>query len=265
MDCNTLKTQFTTLNSKITKLLTLRTDDKTSANELIRRRDAIQELIDQIESEFPTVEFRGEKMYRSEFEALREIVEQMNIAIDKSNILDADWIKEHPEDLREMIKIQNLDQIEIEDGKIVGLSITCPDMFEKIPESLGQLVYLRKLFLDISDFDDLNVLENLKELQVLGMPNSSLPDLSPLSKLPKLTKLICFQSSIDDVNKESIKKLTNLEELNFSTETFSKLDYFENLNKLKKLFILLDDEPIDPLTYNEQFYALKNRLEVFEY
>ncbi len=101
------------------------------------------------------------------------------------------------------------------------------------PKQLGNIFKLKELYCYDTQITSLQPIENLINVEILGIYNSPIKDLSPVSNLIKLKELDCSSTQITTLAPlENLKKLTKLD---CSKTDITSLEPVRGLDKLKEL------------------------------
>ena len=132
----------------------------------------------------------------------------------------------------------------------------------------GRIVGLK---LHLTEFNDLSLVANLKELKVLiihgNEENEQINNLQGLEEITNLRVLSLREHKIQKI--KGLQNLKNLEKLDLSMNEISKMEGIENLKNLRKLELgdnkLSKIENLNSLTYLEELYLQRNQILKLEF
>ena len=184
-------------------------------------------------------------------------------SLQELNLYDCSSLESLPQSIGKLVNLTklslppSLESLPDSIGKLINLKaldLSECELLHKIPETIGKLVTLTKLYLPPSLESLPDSIENLKNLENLGLPASlssvpnwigNLPDSvlfhleqgdslkEYIQKRPQLKKL-CFWSASEQLP-DSIRVLTNLEELWLCGNLKELPEWITELHSLKKL------------------------------
>ena len=132
-----------------------------------------------------------------------------------------------------------MDMKELLEGKsLERLQVECHVQGYTNLEALGEQIHLKELWLEHSEVSDLSFLQNLKELEILGINTEAKPDYSVLAQLPKLKVFDSYNSCL---SAREIRGLQNVEVLNIEIDTQQALQELSKLSQLKRLVVHMND------------------------
>jgi Leucine-rich repeat (LRR) protein len=195
---------------------------------------------------FPTIDFlleEGYDQYLSREELFLSLLGQDEEAEEETKI-----ILELEKFISDKFHIENFldgefNGIKIMNHRVVELSIAYENI-EILPESIGNLTYLKNLNLNYTKLKDIpKSFKNLKSLEFLGISKSELKEIpESIFELKSLKKLIMCNNKIMSIP-ESIKNLKSLERLNLGGNKIKVLpNSISELPSLKD--ILLEDNEL---------------------
>ena len=122
--------------------------------------------------------------------------------------------------------------------KYLDVEYTTEDNLDK----LAGLVNLEELELTAADsFKDISALRNMKQLQILHMPECGLEDLSDLAELTQLKELHIYGNSVSDLT--PLKDLTQLQVLEIVNNPCADISVLAGMPSMRELY--LDSCPVE--------------------
>jgi len=129
-------------------------------------------------------------------------------------------------------------------------------------QGLGELINLRKLWLNKNDITEIKGLEKLPNLQELYMRLNKLKSLKGLETLTNLQVLDLRDNQITEI--KGLETLTNLQLLRLSKNQISEIKGLENLRNLRALFLsenkIKEIKGLDSLINLRELWMNKNQI-----
>ena len=109
-------------------------------------------------------------------------------------------------------------------------------------DKLAGLVNLEELDITAADsFKDISAIRNMKQLQILHMPECGLVDLSDLAELTQLKELYIYGNSVSDLT--PLKDLTQLQVLEIVNNPCTDISVLAEMDSMRELY--LDSCPVE--------------------
>ena len=112
--------------------------------------------------------------------------------------------------------------------------------------SLEGLQYAANLnYLDLcgNAIEDLTPIRDLREIEVLNLSKNMLRDIQALREFRQLLRLDISRNNLYTMDISALAGMINLEELNLERSKVDNLVYLENVKKLKKLYVGIENGP----------------------
>ena len=146
-----------------------------------------------------------------------------------------------------------------ENGEIIKLSIAGRFIDNPDLTFLGELKFLRILWMSNCCIEKIYFMSKLKSLEVLYLDNNIINDISSLSELTKLKALGLWVNKITDIS--PLSGMVNLEILNLGGNAITDIDAISKLKKIKSLYLwnnynIKSYNPIKQLEKLENLYLM---------